>query len=85
MENIYDNRRFVIFNMSEIGLINFDEVEETSSDTVRLSIDGSKTFVKYDGTMPASISSLTTRSQEYTYDEMLSILSGDEWTSVSIH
>jgi len=77
----YPDRRFVIFNITELNQINFDQVFETSVDTVRKSIDETKTFVKYDMPQPSSVASLTTKSQEYTYDEMLTILSTPEWTS----
>jgi len=76
----YSNRRYVIFSVSELGSINFNEVEETSASTVRKSVDGTLTFVKYDGVQPASVAALSTRSQEYTYSEILSILSGSTWT-----
>ena len=39
-----------------------------------------KTFVKYDMPMPSSVASLTSKSQEYTYDEILNILATPEWT-----
>jgi hypothetical protein len=42
----YTNRQFMIFNVSELNQINFTEVLETSSETVRRSVDGTKTFVK---------------------------------------
>jgi hypothetical protein len=29
---------------------------------------------------PSSVAALTTKSQEYTYDEFLTILAGPEWT-----
>ena len=76
----YENRKYVIFNVSELGSVNFDEVLETSADTVRKSVDESKTFVKFEGSMPSSISALTTKSQLYSYSEILTILAGDEWT-----
>ena len=75
-----ENRRYVIFDIAELSTIDFAEVLETSAETIRKSIDGSKTFVKYDGDMPASVSALTTKSQEYTHPEIMSILSGEEWT-----
>jgi len=75
----YPDRRFVIFNVTELNQINFNQVFETSVDTVRKSVDETKTFVKYDIPMPSSVASLTTKSQEYTYDEILNILSGPEW------
>jgi hypothetical protein len=77
----YENREFMIFNVSELDTINFNEVLETSADTVRKSVDGTKTFVKWDGaTIPPSVDSLTTKEGPYTYTEILSILSTSEWT-----
>ena len=75
----YENRRFVTFDASELQLIDFNEVHETSMETVRLSVDGLKTFVKYDMPQPPSVQSLTTKSQEYTYDEFIEILSTPDW------
>jgi hypothetical protein len=78
----YEQRQFMIFNVSELPLIDFSQVLETSIDTVRRSIDGTKTFVKWDGnTIPSSVDSLTTKEGPYTYEEILVILSGPEWTS----
>ena len=76
----YDNRRFMIFNVSELGQIDFSTVLETSAETVRKSVDETKTFVKWDGTMPTCVSNLTTKQGPYTYDEILAILSTPEWT-----
>lgn len=76
----YDNRRFVIFEVTELPLIDFNQVYETDADTVRKSVDGTKTFVKYDLPEPSSVTALTTKSQEYTYDEILQILNTPEWT-----
>ena len=76
----YAYRRFVIFDVTELPLINFDQVEETSIDTVRKSVDETQTFVKYTMPQPSSVAALTTKSQEYTYDEILDILATPEWT-----
>ena len=75
----YDNREFMIFNVSELPNINFEEVLETSIDTVRKSVDETKTFVKWDGETPICVSNLTTKEGPYTYDEILQILSTPEW------
>jgi hypothetical protein len=75
-----DDRRYVIFDYSEVNKINFLQVMETSADTLRKSIDGTKTFVKYDGVMPSSVNSLHSKSQEYTHSEIITILSTSEWT-----
>ena len=76
----YSNRRYVIFSVSELDKINFEEVLETSAETVRKSVDKTKTFVKWEGEAPASVQSLITQSKYYTHEEILNILSGQEWT-----
>lgn len=79
--NPYADRRYVIFDCTELPLIDFSQVYETSADTVRKSTDLTKTFVKFDLPMPSSISALTTKSVNYTHEEILVILSGPEWVS----
>jgi hypothetical protein len=77
----YEQRKFMIFNVSELELIDFTQVQETSIDTVRKSIDGTKTFVKWDSVgIPSSVLTLTTSEGPYTYDEIVIILNGPEWT-----
>jgi len=76
----YDNRRFIIFNVSELNQIDFNVVLETSADTVRKSVDETKTFVKWEGTTPTFVSNLTTKEGPYTYEEILTILSTPEWS-----
>ena len=80
MNNI-ENRRWVIFNTSETGSIDYSQVMETSSETLRLNISGSKTFVKYKGDQPSSVTSLSSKSEEYTHQEILNVLTGSEWKS----
>ena len=46
MNNI-ENRRWVIFDTSETGSIDFSQVMETSVNTLRLNNSGSQTFVKW--------------------------------------
>ena len=80
----YNNRRFMIFNVSELSNINFNEVLETSEETVRKSVDETKTFVKWDEQeIPPSVQTLQTKEGPYNYDEILNILSTEEWTDDS--
>mgnify|MGYP001153005155 FL=1 len=77
----YSNRRFMIFNVSELGDVDFSQVLETSANTVRKSVDETKTFVKWNGeTIPSSVDALTTKEGPYTYSEILTILATPEWT-----
>ena len=76
--NDYDDRHYVIISVSDLGLINFNQVLETSSSTVRKSVDETLTFVKYEGDMPLSVTSCTSKSQEYSHSEILLILNAGE-------
>ncbi len=81
MSHTFDHRNFMIFNVTELGSVDFNEVLETSQDTVRKSVDETKTFVKWEGeTIPTSVDSLTTKEGPYHYEDMLTILSSFEWT-----
>jgi hypothetical protein len=77
----YENREFMIFNVSELPNIDFTTVLETSEETVRKSVDETKTFVKWDGTTPDCVTNLTTKEGPYTYDEILVILATPEWSA----
>ncbi len=80
----YATREFMIFNVSELDQIDFTQVLETSPDTVRKSVDETKTFVKWDGEgIPSSVDVLTTKEGPYTYEEILGILATPEWTNPS--
>lgn len=70
-------RNYVIINKSEVANIDFSKVKETSADTLRYSIDGSKTFVKFEGDTPTFLSG----KEQYTHAQILEILAGEEWAS----
>ena len=76
---VFENRRYVIISASEIINVDFSEVLETAPGTCRYNAEGTKTFVKYEGAMPASIIAISGKSQEYTHSEILDILSTEEW------
>jgi len=71
------SRKYVIINADEVDSVNFDQVDETSADTIRYSLDGTKTFVKFDtDTTPSFLDGKT----QYSHSEILAILETDEWT-----
>ena len=77
----YESREFMIFNVTELDQIDFTQVLETSAETVRKSVDGTKTFVKWDGVIiPDCVLNLLTKEGPYTYEEILTILATPEWT-----
>lgn len=82
MSHSYEHRNFMIFNVSELNSVDFSQVLENGPDTIRKSVDGTKTFVKWEGeSIPSSVAALATKEGPYNYDEILEILSGAEWTS----
>ena len=78
---MYENRKYVIFNTSETGSIDFSQVMETSVNTLRLNLSGRQTFVKYEGSQPSSVAGLSSKSNEYTHTQILNVLTGSEWSS----
>ena len=72
----YENRKYVIINASEVGSVDFSQVNETSANTLRYSLDDSKTFVKFDGDTPSFLDGKTS----YTHSQILTILAGEDWT-----
>ena len=70
-------RNYVIIDASEVPSVDFNQVLETSSETLRFSVDGSKTFVKFEGSTPTFLAG----KPAHSHAEILEILSGSEWTA----
>lgn len=73
------NRRWCIVLTTDKVNIDFNQVIENEA-TLRYSLDGTKFIVKYDGIQPSSLTGYT----EYTHSEILTILSGIEWTDPNV-
>ena len=71
------NRQYVIIDASEVSSVNFDQVLETTAETLRFSVDRSKTFVKFEGETPTFLEGKT----QYSHSEILEILSNENWTA----
>jgi len=70
-------RTYVILDSSELGNVDFDKVCQTSPDTLRYSIDGTKFLLKFEGDTPGFLIG----KDQYDHAEILSILAGPEWTN----
>lgn len=66
---------YVIYNVTNIADVDFSKVIETSQYTLRLSIDGTKTILKFRGETPDFLIGL----QQYNKSEIIEILSTPEW------
>ena len=74
----FDHRHWVIISASDASNIDFSQVMEDSAQTMRYSVDGTLTFVKYEGDMPSSVTACSSKSQEYSHDEILAILNAND-------
>jgi len=60
-----------------VGNTYIDAAIESSKNTLRLSLDGTKTILKWDGETPEPFEGMET----YTHSEILEELAGADWTS----
>ena len=70
----YNNYKYVIIDDSEVSSLDFSNIIETSSDTLRYNNDNSKTFVRFAGETPSFLEGKT----QYTHAEFKSILNDPE-------
>ena len=103
----FANRRWLIIPTTLTGSIDFNQVLESSPESLRLSVDGTKTFVKYEinevledqtytrinpetgeETTHTILAGVYGRpgiyqegDTEYDHEQILSILSTEEWTT----
>ena len=71
---------YVIIDTDKVVDIDFSEVKETSADTLRYSLNGTKTFVKFEGDTPSFLEGEDTLN----HAEILEVLSGEAWTETDI-
>ena len=73
----YSNRKWAIVNVSNITDEMIDSAIQTSMDTLRKTLDGSKAILKFNGDTPSCFDGLTT----YNHSEILEELAKSDWTS----
>jgi len=78
---MFENRNYLIFNISEVDTVDFSTVFETSVDTLRKSVDETKSFIKWEGAPPSFVSDLTNTEGPYSHSQILEVLSDAVWTS----
>ncbi|MAH45463.1 hypothetical protein CMI37_06520 [Candidatus Pacearchaeota archaeon] len=70
------NKKYVIIPASRVASIDFSQVLESSADTLRYSLNGAQTFIKYRGTRP---SFLDEDDVELTHTEIMEVLNHEDW------
>jgi hypothetical protein len=76
---LYKTRKYLIFPVTELDKVDFTQIKETSINTLSKSLDETKTFIKWDGEAPSFINELNNAEGPYTHDEILTILSTEQW------
>ena len=72
----YSNRKWVIVNVSDITDEMIASAIQSSMDTLRKTLDGSKAILKFEGNTPNCFEGLTT----YNHSEILTELAKSDWT-----
>ena len=72
---MFENRTWVIVNVSDITDEMIENAIQSSRDTLRKSLDCSKAILKWDGDTPSCFDSMTT----YSHSEIKTELAKSEW------
>ena len=73
----FENRKWIIINVSDITDEMISSSIQSSMDTLRKTLDGNKAILKWDGDTPSCFDGLTT----YTHSEILEELAKSEWNN----
>ena len=71
----YSNRKWVIVNVSDITEEMIGSAIQSSMDTLRKTLDGTKAILKWDGDTPTCFDGMTT----YNHSEILTELAKSTW------
>ena len=71
---------YATISITDLGLIDFSQIHETSAETIRKSIDETKFIIKYDA-VPSFISDGSVEIlQAMNHDEALQLMASEEWS-----
>ena len=71
---------YIIIDMTEVSLVDFSQVLQTSEETLRLSVDEYQTVLKWEGSEPSFVATLSSYGGPYTHSEILAIMATPAWT-----
>tara|TARA_R100000458_G_C8169109_1_gene170263 strand:+ start:530 stop:763 length:234 start_codon:yes stop_codon:yes gene_type:complete len=72
---MYENRKWVIINVSDITDEMIDSAIESDRESLRKSLDGNRAILKWDGNTPSCFNGMTT----YSHSEIRTELAGSDW------
>lgn len=71
-----NNKKYVIIEASDVSTVNFDEVLQTSVDTLLYNRAGDQFIVKYEGNKPRCLYG----KDALDYNAICEVLSGEAWS-----
>ena len=79
---MHNTKTYATINLSDIGLVDFAQIEETSASTVRKSLDDTQFVIKWqEGYVPTFITdSSIIPVQTYDHHAILELMQTDKWT-----
>ena len=77
MEN---NRTYTVLNISDLINVDFTQIAESNSNTIRKSIDETQFIIKYNTTPTFISDGSVTPVQVLNHKEALALMSTDAWT-----
>lgn len=80
----FPNRRWLVIPATEVENVDFNQVHETSAETLRYSVDGSKTFIKYEINVVEEDITTTSINPE-TMEEVVSVTPAGTYGRPSIY
>ena len=72
-------KTYCIIDINDLSNIDFNQVFETSKDTIRKNLDGTKFVIKFD-TTPSFIPVPVNPLQTLTYEDCLQLMNTAEWS-----
>jgi|TARA_Y100000289_G_scaffold44982_1_gene44923 hypothetical protein len=70
------SRTYVIIDESEVSSVDFNQVLQTSANTLRYNLAGDKAVLKYEGSAPAFLAG----KQPHSQAEIVEVLKTPEWS-----
>ena len=79
---MHNTRTYAVINLTDVSLIDFSQIGETSIDTIRKSLDNSQFVIKWeDGYTPTFINNSVVPVGTYDHHAILELMATPEWTS----
>jgi hypothetical protein len=79
---MHNTKTYATINLSDIGLIDFSQIGQTSASTVRKSLDNTEFVIKWEeGYVPTFITDLTVVPVgTYDHHAILELMATDKWS-----